>query len=97
MTHKAPNIRDLIRMADGAPRISEASQKTDNPVGVDAVYKWQHNGIPDDHWPLMMRLTGVSLDVIFTANQLLKRRRRRQARRARGNPTPSSRPEHAAA
>lgn len=97
MTHKAPDIRDLIKRAGGAPVISEASQKTDNPVGVDAVYKWQHNGVPDDHWPLMMRLTGVSLDVIFNANQSLKRRRRRQARRTRANPTASSRPEHAAA
>jgi hypothetical protein len=74
------DIRDLIEMAGGARAVAKASKATDCSVGFDAVYKWQHNGIPDDHWPLMMKLTDIPLDVIYAANQRVKRKKRRARR-----------------
>jgi hypothetical protein len=94
---KPITIRELIKLAPGgAPAIAEASQRTDHPIGVDAVYKWRLIGIPDHHWPLMLRLTGVSLDAIFNANQSLRRRRRRQSRQPSDN-TPSGGAQQAVA
>lgn len=75
------SIREIIEMVPGgAEAIAKASRSTDLPIGVEAVFKWRKNGIPDGHWPLVMRLADLPLDVIYSANQRVKRKKRREKR-----------------
>ena len=87
-------VETIIDEAGGAPRIARASAKTDNPIKVDAVYKWPKKfGIPERHWSLVMSLTNRSLEDIYAANRAVRNgkakapkrtRRRSPARRALG-------------
>lgn len=58
-------IPDIIKRAGGAAAIEAASG---GEVTAAAAYKWQKIGIPDRHWPLIMRLTGVTADELLQAN-----------------------------
>ena len=58
-------LPEIIKAAGGARQISAASNGALTP---DAVYKWPVIGIPDRHWPMLMRLTKVSVDELFAAN-----------------------------
>lgn len=60
------NLPEIIKAAGGARAIAEASSGVLTP---DAVYKWPTIGIPDRHWPMLMRLTEVTPDELFAANQ----------------------------
>jgi hypothetical protein len=80
------STRALIKLAGGAEAVSLASAETDHPVGVDAVYKWFHNGIPDDHWPLIISRAGVSVDDIYRANQDVKGQKKRKSLRKADSP-----------
>lgn len=67
------NISDIIKAAGGARKIHEASGPIDEatgkrPLTYDAVYKWEKNGIPDRHWPLVMSLTETSPAELYEAN-----------------------------
>ena len=63
------NIADLIASCGGARAISEASQHTDHPVKLHAVYKWIERGsVPTEHWPLIMNLSGATLDTVYRAS-----------------------------
>lgn len=64
-TVEFPTVADIIKRAGGAPAIETAS---DGEVKAGAVYKWPKIGVPDRHWPLLMRLSGASADELLTAN-----------------------------
>lgn len=59
-------IRQIIKKAGGAVAI--ASQPDADSISVEAVYKWPKIGIPDRHWPLVMRLSGATADELLAAN-----------------------------
>lgn len=64
-------IPEILKAAGGARSIHEASVAeagADNAIKTDAVYKWSTIGIPDRHWPLIMRLSGASADEMLSAN-----------------------------
>lgn len=81
------SIRDIVRSAGGPTEIARASLATQKPVTVDAVFKWYRNGIPDEHWKLIMTLTRVSVETLFDANRELdpERVRVRRRRKRLGN------------
>lgn len=66
------NVRDIIKDAGGADRISAESGQTDRPISVKGVYSWHRIGISDWHWPLIMRLSGVSERELLAANEALR-------------------------
>ncbi len=67
------NVRDIIKACDGAERISVESQKTGRPISTKGVYSWSRIGISDWHWPLVMKLSGVSAQDLLAANEALRR------------------------
>lgn len=79
-------------VAEAARLIAKESKKTDFPIEVDAVYKWPRNGIPDHHWPVMIKLTGTSVDALYAANQALRRSKLKGTRPKTG--VPRTTPEH---
>lgn len=66
------SIPDLISLAGGPKAIALESRKSRHRVTYYAVQKWSVRGIPDEHWDLMMRLTGASLEEIYKANREFK-------------------------
>ncbi len=69
------SIPDLISLAGGPKAIAAASLQSRQQVTYYAVQKWSSRGIPDEHWELMMSLTGVSLEEIYRANRDFKARK----------------------
>lgn len=65
-------VREIIRKAGGPKAIAEASEDTAYPVGIYAVHKWRRRGIPDEHWELLKRLTGVPVATIYKVNLAMK-------------------------
>ena len=59
-------IPEIIKRAGGPPAIERESGGS---VTAEAAYKWPKIGIPDRHWSLIMRLTAVTADQLFRANQ----------------------------
>jgi len=59
-------LGEIIKAAGGPRNIHEASLGT---VSRDAVHKWPTIGIPDRHWPLLMKLTSVTAEELFEANR----------------------------
>jgi len=66
-------VADLIKRAGGPDQISAASNETADPVTAGAVHKWRVNGIPEVHWSLFMRATGATADLIYQANERLRK------------------------
>ncbi|MEC9345520.1 MAG: hypothetical protein VYB54_04785 [Pseudomonadota bacterium] len=60
-------IPDIIRAAGGAEAVA-----VEAGVTVHAVQKWARKGVPDWHWPTLMKLSGVSLEQMFGANQQIR-------------------------
>ena len=60
-----PTIPDIIKRSGGAVAIEIASQ---GEVKAAAVYKWSKIGVPDRHWPLLMRLSGATAQELLAAN-----------------------------
>lgn len=58
------SIADIIELCGGAGRVAEAIGRPDQSF----VLKWRRSGIPDRHWPVVMRLGGVTLEQVFEAN-----------------------------
>lgn len=65
MTDEATSVQSIIKRAGGASRIAEL---LGGRLTSDAIYKWPKIGIPDRHWPLIMRLSGASADEMLAAN-----------------------------
>lgn len=61
-----PNpISEIIKKAGGPDAIAE---KSAGKLTRWAVYKWAGNGVPDQHWPLLMEMANVSADDMLAAN-----------------------------
>lgn len=65
MAREIPTVQEIIAKAGGPRVIAEASGGV---IGVEAPYKWPKIGIPDRHWPLVMRLSGATADELLKAN-----------------------------
>lgn len=61
--------QDGTRWVNGAPCIEQESGRS---LTRDAVYKWRKIGIPEKHWDLITRLSGVAIGDIFKANKLAR-------------------------
>ncbi|WP_415279280.1 carph-isopro domain-containing protein [Brucella sp. BZ] len=59
------SVTQIIELAGGAAVIADASK---GRIKKDAVYKWPNIGIPDRHWPIIIKLAEVSPDDLFFAN-----------------------------
>ena len=65
-------VRKIIEDAGGPAFVVSAVLEAGGWIGIDAVYKWQHNGIPDRYWSAIIPLAGVTADEIFAANELAR-------------------------
>lgn len=74
--------------------MAEASQRTAFPITSEAVFKWYRNGIPEDHWPLIIEISGKTVDQIYQANRIAERL---QGERGRGRKRPKARQDARAA
>lgn len=61
-------IRQIIYDA-GIHRIVTASAGSETPITAKGVYNWFKLGIPQRHWPVIMKLARSSEAEIFKANQ----------------------------
>jgi hypothetical protein len=59
-------VDEIIKAAGGPKQIAENS---DGSINRDAVYKWPSIGIPDRHWPVLIKLAGVTPQQLFDANR----------------------------
>lgn len=62
-------VQEIVKRC-GGPSILEEGSPGD--LTHWAVYKWYKNGIPEDRWALVMRLSGVSVTDIYEANLALR-------------------------
>lgn len=58
-------VSKIIELAGGPLAIEQASE---GRVKAGAVYKWPKIGIPDRHWPLVLRLAKITSDQMLNAN-----------------------------
>jgi hypothetical protein len=70
-------VSDIIEAAGGVQAVARhlPSKSRTGGSAIDpasTVYKWRKSGIPERHWPLIMRLAKVSIGKIFAANQRLR-------------------------
>lgn len=67
-------VDQIITKAGGPAAIEEAIKEAVDADNLSrwAIYKWPKIGIPDRHWPTLMRLAGVSADELLTANQVAR-------------------------
>ncbi len=72
------SVTQIIELAGGPAVIADASK---GRIKKDAVYKWPNIGIPDRHWPVIIKLAEVSPDELFFAN--CKARKVSPAKRSR--------------
>jgi hypothetical protein len=80
--HHAPSIvapqnpvAAIIERAGGAPVIAEKSKTEEESCGelsAAAVYKWQQIGIPDRHWPLIIKLADTTPTELYEANKAVR-------------------------
>jgi hypothetical protein len=66
-------IRDIVKACGGPHRLAEESTRSDRPISEKGVYSWHRIGISDWHWPLVMRLSGVTERDLLAANEALRR------------------------
>lgn len=62
-------IPQIIEASGGAKAIQAESN---GAFSVDAVYKWPTIGIPDRHWPLLIKLAGATPEELFKANAVAR-------------------------
>jgi len=62
-------IKDIITDAGGPKAITA---EANDAFAIDAVYKWPTIGIPDRHWPILIKLAATSPDELFEANRLAR-------------------------
>lgn len=58
-------ISEIIKDAGGPGAIAADPEST---TSTEAVYKWTKIGIPDRHWPIVMRLANASAEEMLAAN-----------------------------
>lgn len=82
MTKKL-SVADIVELAGGRRAVSTASRKTPHEVTYQAVLYWESHGIHPRHWPLLMQLTGLTVDEIFSASELTKKKWRKATNQSR--------------
>lgn len=66
-------VRKIIEDAGGPAAVASAViEADDKKLTVDAVYKWQSNGIPDRYWAPIIPLAKTTADEIFAANEMVR-------------------------
>lgn len=65
-------VRNIIEDAGGPASVAKGLQESGGQITVDAVYKWQSNGIPDRYWAPLMPMANVTADEIFRANEIAR-------------------------
>ena len=63
-------IADILDRAGGPPAILSAINRPGEKPKLThwALYKWPSIGIPELHWPLIIRLAGVTAEELYRAN-----------------------------
>lgn len=69
------NVREIIARGN-VHKISEASGEAGRPITVKGIYKWHSIGIPQKHWPVVMRLADVTETELYEANRQLEQDRK---------------------
>lgn len=71
-------IRDIVKLCGGAEAvassIASSMGRAEKRFTSNAVYKWYSNGIPERHWSVIRRMSGVQAEQIHAANQALLQR-----------------------
>lgn len=62
-------VQEIVKRC-GGPSVLEELSKGD--LTHWAVYKWYKNGIPEDRWELVMRLSDVTITDLYVANLTLR-------------------------
>lgn len=84
MSHTS--LERWIKAAGGAVAIAKASQETDYPImSVKTVYKWPVNGVPQWHWPMLMKLSGATEKDLRAADQEARDAKRRRGKHNKGD------------
>ena len=78
-------IREIVRKAGGPREVAAALAESDCPVGEWAVFKWYRSGIPEEHWPVIITLSGSTVQEIFDANAAARKLASRKSRRGNGS------------
>lgn len=60
------SVSDIIAKAGGRELVAQRVEKTEW-----AIKKWERNGIPDRHWPVLIEMSGDTLtpDDLYRANR----------------------------
>lgn len=72
-TIQKPTIQDIISAAGGGMAIAKKSPAS-NKLTYSAIMKWTNKGIPDRHWPILIRLAKTNPNELFEANQAARRK-----------------------
>lgn len=70
MTSAPLTVQEIVKRCGGPSKLEALSP---GDLTHWAVYKWYKNGIPEDRWELVMRLSDVSVTDIYEANAALRR------------------------
>lgn len=62
-------VQEIVKRCGGPSALEELSA---GDLTRWAVYKWYKNGIPEDRWELVMRLSEVSVTDLYEANLALR-------------------------
>lgn len=77
------DIKTIIDDAGGPKKIAKASEKTDWVIVAKSVYDWPQIGIPDRHWPILIKLARATAHELMEANRVARRARRPKAAQER--------------
>jgi hypothetical protein len=69
MISRPLTVQEIVKRCGGPSVLEEFSP---GDLTHWAVYKWYKNGIPEDRWELVMRLSGVSVTDVYEANLALR-------------------------
>ena len=61
-------IKQIIQAAGGPKKIAAATQKTARPISSKSVYDWPTIGIPERHWPVLIKLAKSSPEELMRVN-----------------------------
>ena len=66
--HRRRPIKQIIQDAGGPKKIAAASKRTRWSISAKSVYDWPAIGVPDRHWPILIRLAAASAHELMEAN-----------------------------
>ncbi len=71
------NVRQIIEDAGGPKEIAKAAKNTRWKITFKSVYDWPQIGIPDRHWPVLIKLAKATAEELMEANKKARARPRR--------------------